>query len=210
MNNRFFAALFAIVSLTSLGCSETPGDAAFDSPGAKGAQGPQGEKGEKGDPGAPGEPGIPGPEGPMGPQGPAGQDGLPGAQGPMGPAGPQGAQGPAGPQGAQGPMGPMGPQGLKGETGPQGPAGAGLERGRFYGAQNKITKCGSVSVECNPGDIAITGGCHLGGSLLLHLLTSEPKAYGGDGVPNAWFCNSYAPNNIACNTTATVYCVAMD
>lgn len=211
MFNRVFAILFAIVSLTSLGCSETPAEATFDSPGEKGATGAQGPQGEKGDPG---EPGTSGPQGPAGPEGPAGQDGLPGPQGPQGPAGAQGPAGPAGPQGAQGPVGPQGSAGPKGDRGAQGPAGVGLDDfSRFYTVTNQIEKCGLVKAECRPGDIAMSGRCDLSGSPAgIRILGFGPQSRVPDpiGFPGRWTCDSFAASGHACTTTATAYCVALD
>ena len=204
MNHRIFAVL-SVITLLFLGCSGSE-EASFDTPGkgAQGAQGPQGEKGEKGDPG---EPGPQGPAGPQGEQGPQGAQGEQGPAGPQGPVGPQGAQGPAGP------AGPQGPQGPKGDTGPRGPAGFGLDKDRFYVVQNSIETCGSVRAECQLGDIAITGGCTLGGSSLLYLLRSEAVAHSQDNdgiVPGGWVCHAYRASSIPCITQAKVVCIAVD
>ncbi len=110
--------------------------------------------------------------GPKGDQGDTGEQGIQGVQGLAGPAGPQGPQGEVHVEvvGVEGPTGPAGTAGATGAMGPQGPAGppgpAGI--GAFYVGRQEINvtnklsgQTQSASVQCDPGDQAISGGFRL-------------------------------------------------
>ncbi len=107
-----------------------------------------------------------GPRGEQGPQGPAGAAGAQGPQGPMGSQGPEGPQGPAGPQGETGATGATGAPGPMGMQGLPGPAGAdgGFDVSSIYtNTWSTFAGAGTTThiLECNAGDIAISGGCSL-------------------------------------------------
>ena len=77
-----------------------------------------------------------------------------GVEGPAGPAGPSGPQGPQGPAGATGPAGPAGPAGTIGPITVR-QAGVVVPGG---GASNSLYNTASVTVNCNPGEKAISAG----------------------------------------------------
>ena len=81
------------------------------------------------------------------------RDNTTGTQGPPGPPGPAGATGATGLQGIQGIQGPIGPNGTQGAPGPAGP---------FYQVISprsvfNESLIGFVEVQCDLGDIAISG-----------------------------------------------------
>ena len=159
---------------------------------------------EKGDPGPMGPTGSDGAEGPEGSQGPTGPQGEQGPQGPSGAPGPQGEQGlpgPAGPQGVAGPVGPQGPQGIQG---PQGDPGTFTTSGVYVrGTGGAITQAGThpLLAECDPGDVVLSGGCHLYGwnGSTSYLTSSIPDPVTGE-PPTGWYC--------AMRTTGSVNFVA--
>jgi hypothetical protein len=132
--------------------------------GADGAQGPQGEVGLPGPKGDTGATGAEGPAGADGAQGPKGDTGATGPQGPAGTKGDTGATGPQGPAGAKGDTGATGPAGPAGPQGPAGPAG--------LNGSTIITVAGGTSsgdkqftVTCPVGDVALSGGFDIQGSV---------------------------------------------
>lgn len=157
--------------------------------GADGAQGPQGLQGPAGERGPQGE------AGPMGPVGPAGAQGPQGIQGATGLSGPQGVAGPQGPRGLQGPQGDQGLQGAPGPQGPQGPvieAGAVYYPERIFTARENQTGNLSAVVNCEDGDILLSGGCQLvlpNGTT--SLTASTPNAQMG------WSCAMFKTTAIA-------------
>jgi len=184
--------------------------------------GPQGAPGLPGAPGAPGVDGTNGVDG-MSIQGPSGEQGLPGAdgvpgisvQGPVGPQGAVGPQGPAGPRGADGVDGSPGEAGIQGEAGPQGepgvgtpgPAGPKGDTGSISADNLYTVQVGSGSLsggetnlyaECDPGDIAISGGCLINSGVGGTLKSSLPTTLTGEvGVlPNVWWCTATVPSGL--------------
>jgi hypothetical protein len=136
--------------------------------------------------------------GPIGPQGPQGDIGPTGAQGPQGPQGPQGLQGPTGPQGLRGAMGLTGQPGPQGQTGPAGPQGPKGDNGsdglfnpgsfytRFVEKGNGPSEYAEIRVECDPGDIVLTGRC-TSAYAWARLYSMGMDAYNPD-EPEAWVC----------------------
>lgn len=179
-----------------------------------GPVGPEGERGAQGLPGERGERGPRGEDGPIGPEGPPGPQGLQGLPGrdgtgvgPPGPVGPQGLTGPIGPQG---PEGPAGPQGSAGPTGPAGPKGSKGDPGAAfevvtYTRGNSINVATGtqpvVEVQCDPGDLAIGGGCSLGSINML--MTRNRTMY-----PGGWTCQAWNSGS-ASTMSVTVTCMEM-
>lgn len=174
-------------------CVGEPGPA-----GATGATGPAGMPGLRGPPGVDGADGVDGEAGPMGP---AGADGAPGATGAQGPAGAQGPVGPAstvpGPAGAPGERGPAGEAGTPGAPGIQGapgPAGApgSVDASKLYvvedGATSSSTSQQVLLVQCDPGDVALSGGCGYSpiGTTAAALRVSTPTS--SSALPDGWQC----------------------
>lgn len=158
--------------------------------------GPQGDQGDQG---------LDGVDGEQGPQGLVGADGPQGLQGP---AGVQGPQGQPGAQGAQGQQGSQGPQGAQGSQGPAGADGAFNVSG-FYevgsGGYHDTTGEHFRLSECNPGDIAISGGCHLNGVGNWARLTSSWPDSDGVNPPTGWYCQMYLPTG-GTNFTVKALC----
>lgn len=109
------------------------------------------------------EVGPPGPRGPAGPQGPAGP---PGPQGPRGFRGPEGPRGQAGQPGSQGQRGPAGPKGEPGVV------------GAYMRSSISLTipagSEGSIGADCDPGDIATSGGFTTDGPGALEVYEARP------------------------------------
>ena len=149
-----------LLAVFFLGCGESTSPSS-SAPSSSGAQSP-GESGRDGRDGAQGPAGVQGPIGAQGPAGPQGPKGEPGAAAAKGDPG---DQGPAGPQGAAGPAGAQGPQGLPGIQGPRGDPGTTLTRDKVYevatpnGLSRDTSGDHNVTVECDPGDIALSGLC---------------------------------------------------
>jgi hypothetical protein len=101
---------------------------------------------------------------------------------PFGPAGPKGSPGE---RGEPGPAGPTGPQGPKGEPGERGPAGG---IGEVHTRVADSLGGGTVSVFCEPGEVAIGGG---GASRDSSISVSAPTSASGElvtrgEVPMGW------------------------
>lgn len=144
--------------------------------------------------------GSAGPQGPVGPQGPMGPKGEQGPPGKDGSAAEKGDPGPAGPQGPQGAAGPMGPQGLMGPQGPKGDPGTGMLVGNMYQRKTAnmaaLTPTAVSTLWCDPGDIAVGGGCNF---LQSATQFSQIKTSGTvlDAANNrmGWECSGYSSNN---------------
>jgi hypothetical protein len=145
--------------------------------------GPAGEMGAKGDKGDTGD------QGPMGLQG---AQGLPGDQGPAGPQGLKGDTGGTGPQGVQGPQGSQGIQGIQGVKGDSGKDGAFAVGSVYTASSSKAGPVGQTNVEvdlivrCDPGDMAITGGCS---SVSNNVVMVAEGLVLADTNPEGWHCH---------------------
>jgi len=164
---------------------------------------PQGDTGETGETGPAGPQGEQGPQGTVGPQGPAGPIGMTGMTGLTGDRGPQGLTGVQGPAGAQGPQGSKGDPGQSGQDGAFAP-GSLYVNSASEAAANGLATTTSVRVECDPGDIMLTGNCNAGGGggSLRNVGMSIP----GD-MPEAWVCTWNHPQNVAFVGYASVRCL---
>ena len=146
---------------------------------------------------------IPGPAGATGPQGPKGTTGV---QGPMGPAG---ATGPAGTTGPQGPQGLPGAGGATGATGAQGPAGAG---GLNLYVKRDYASAYSLTLQCEPGDVATGGGVAMGGVRDTTFIVSAPVesdgSFADEGrLPTGW---TGSVSNTAGVPSITVWVICAD
>ena len=209
--------VLTLIAISLFGCSNgsdgSPGQPGLSGTnGAQGDQGPQGPKGDigpQGPTGPAGKDGAQGPQGPTGATGPAGQDG---AQGPAGATGPQGPQGLDGPMGPQGPQGAQGPAGAKGATGPAGPAGV-IDTTKLYFKQTSntaLTGTNGYILDCDPGDVAISGGCTItpADQASTRLAGSYPYKTSTNAVlPDAWSCRFYAASTTNYSFTAFVLCL---
>lgn len=158
-----------------------------------------------------GEQGPVGPQGEQGLPGPAGAPGEAGAEGPMGSPGEQGAAGPPGPQGetgATGATGAPGPMGLQGLPGPAG-ADGGFDAGSIYSTSwSEFVGAGTTNhiLECNPGDIAISGGCSMQQTANASIRANHPAIQNPGAAPYAWFCSF----SVASSAVMNAYVVCID
>ncbi|MGV9325498.1 hypothetical protein [Streptosporangium sandarakinum] len=149
-------------------------------PGAKGEQGERGLPGKDGQDGAPGKQGLPGKDGQDGAPGKQGERGPQGEQGPQGKPGQDGApgkQGERGPQGEQGPQGKPGQNGKDGKDGQDGKDG-GLAAVTTRSQSSNIKGDGSVSVNCQAGELATGGGYSMNGNGSYFVSASMPSGNG--------------------------------
>ena len=80
--------------------------------------------------------------------------------------------------------GPAGPQGPKGDTGAQGPVGPnGLSIARRVEVRTNFEH---VTVQCNPGEIAVSGGFFLNGDPSQRVIQSYPWDGSGAGKLDSW------------------------
>ena len=169
-------------------------------PGESGMQGPQGE------PGSQGKPGAQGPRGDTGPAGPTGKSGMMGMTGPQGMQGQQGSQGPQGPKGSTGANGAKGDQGDPGQDGQDGAFDPSLLYVKSANelAANATTTTTQVKVECDAGDILMTGNCVT--STANASLRIAGMSLPGD-TPEAWVCRWNHPQNVGFLGAASVRCL---
>jgi hypothetical protein len=124
---------------------------------------------------------------------------LKGNRGPRGARGPQGLAGAAGPAGA---VGAPGPQGPSGPSGPQGPAGPGLSD-LYYVFETGTApplSGGTAVAQCDPGDIAISGGGSIDTGRVYATRFTGSFPYDG------WLVGAY---NESTTGTATIEAVAL-
>lgn len=153
--------------------------------------------------------GAPGAAGSMGPAGPAST--VPGPQGERGPAGPAGADSTVpGPRGEAGPMGPAGADSTV--PGPMGPAGM-LDPSKLYLVEDVTTNTPAVlkfsmNVSCDPGDVALSGGCSGGaGGAALATLRVSVATSSTDGLPDGWYCLWQDQDNDVTSFFISVLCL---
>ena len=96
--------------------------------------------------------------------------------------------------------------GTQGSVGPEGPPGI-LNFGNFY----EVSSGGShpsgthtLLASCDPGDVAISGGCHLFGSFGSYLRSNMPNSNVVD-PPTGWYCAAYSSGVVSFYARAICY-----